>query len=420
MKEDFRIRIAVWVLFICCLIPLYTNAQSGVNSPYSRYGVGVLSEQSSGVAKAMGGIGAGFRQDNTINLKNPASYSTVDTLTFIADLGLALQNGNFSEYDVKVNARNAYFTHIAVQYRILPKVGMTLGVMPFSNVGYSFSSTETIRRDEDGVITSPNTFSGTGGLRQFMGGFGWRPTDWLSAGVNVSYLTGDINHYVYNRYSSSDVQSRTLIYSADMAGLKLDFGLQGTIRLGENTLVLGATFAPALKLESSETYKADIHSFGDSLEIDDAFSLPELLSAGFTYKWKNRMIGADVSYQTWSKASFFGEKNGLDRLSASMGFMIRPDESSKNLFKRSSYQLGLNYSQPYFKVGDNKGPMQLGVSAGISFPINTAYNSMSYLHISGEYVRVEPMAKGMITENYLRINIGVTFMERWFMKLMVD
>ena len=382
MKEDFRIRIAVWVLFIYCLIPLYTNAQSGINSPYSRYGVGVLSEQSSGIAKAMGGIGAGFRQDNTINLKNPASYSTVDTLTFT-------------------------------------KVGMTLGVMPFSNVGYSFSSTETIRRDEDGVITSTNTYSGTGGLRQFMGGFGWRPTDWLSAGVNLSYLTGDINHYVYNRYSSSDVQSRTLLYSTDMAALKLDFGLQGTIRLGENTLVLGATFAPAQKLES-ETYKTDIHSVSDTVEIADAFSLPELLSAGFTYKWKNRMIGADVSYQTWSKASFFGEKNGLDRLSASMGFMIRPDESSKNLFKRSSYQLGLNYSQPYFKVGDNKGPMQLGVSAGISFPINTAYNSMSYLHISGEYVRVEPMAKGMITENYLRINIGVTFMERWFMKLMVD
>ena len=168
----------------------------------------------------------------------------------------------------------------------------------------------------------------------------------------------------------------------------------------------------ALKIQSA--------TIDGTVEIADAFSLPELLSAGFTYKWKNRMIGADVSYQTWSKASFFGEKNGLDRLSASMGFMIRPDESSKNLFKRSSYQLGLNYSQPYFKVGDNKGPMQLGVSAGISFPINTAYNSMSYLHISGEYVRVEPMAKGMITENYLRINIGVTFMERWFMKLMVD
>ena len=371
------------------------------------------------MAKAMGGIGAGFRQVNTINLKNPASYSTVDTLTFIADLGLGLQNANFSENDVKINAHNAFVSHITIQYRILPKVGMTLGVMPFSNVGYSFSSTELIRRDEDGEITSPNTYSGTGGLRQFMGGLGWRPTRWLSAGVNVSYLTGDINYYVYNRYSSSDIQSRTLMYTTDIAGLKLDFGVQGTVLLGENTLVLGATFTPARKLDG-ETYKTDIHSTSKTEEITDAFSLPDFLSAGFTYKWKNRMIGADVSYQTWSKASFFGEKNGLDRLSSAVGFMVRPDESSKNLFKRSSYQFGLNYSQPYFKVGDNKGPMQLGVSAGFSVPINTSYNSMSWLHISGEYIRVEPMVKGMITENYLRINIGITFMERWFMKLMVD
>ena len=64
--------------------------------------------------------------------------------------------------------------------------------------------------------------------------------------------------------------------------------------------------------------------------------------------------------------------------------------------------------------------MQFGVSAGFTVPINTSYNSISYLHVSGEYVRVQPMSKGLITENYLRINIGVTFMERWFMKLMVD
>ena len=30
------------------------------------------------------------------------------------------------------------------------------------------------------------------------------------------------------------------------------------------------------------------------------------------------------------------------------------------------------------------------------------------------------MSKGLITEHYIRINVGVTFMERWFMKLMVD
>lgn len=419
MRKVFKTRISVSALLFLCLIPFNAHAQSGINSPYSRYGVGLLSDHSTGITKSMGGIGAGFRENSVMNLKNPASYSAVDTLTFIADLGFTLQNGNFTENGVKVNARNMYMSHMAMQFRILPKVGMTVGFMPFSNIGYSFKNTELVRRDEDGEIKATNTYTGVGGLREFMGGLGWRPTRWLSAGVNVSYLTGDINHYVYNTYSSSDVQSRTKIYATDMSAVKFDLGLQGTIRLGDNRLVLGATFAPAQNL-SSETTVMDVHSVSDTATIADAFALPELMSAGFTYSWKNRMIGADVSYQTWSKARFFGESYGCDRLSAAAGFRICPDETSKNLFKHSSYQIGVNFAQPYFNVGADKGPMQFGVSAGLSIPITTGYQSMSYLHISGEYVRVQPMVKGMITENYVRINIGVTFLERWFMKLMVD
>lgn len=419
MKKVSETALNVWAILLLCLIPLDAYAQSGINSPYSRYGVGILSDVSTGITKSMGGIGAGFREINTLNLKNPASYSTVDTLTLIADMGFALQNCNFNENGVKLNAHNAYVSHMAMQFRILPKVGMTVGIMPFSNVGYSFSQSEMVRMDEDGEISSTNTYSGNGGLRQFMGGLGWRPTEWLSAGINLSYLAGDINHYVYNRYSSSEVQPRTKMYSTEMGALKMDLGLQGTIRFGENSLVLGATFSPAQKLES-ETKITDLHSISDTVSVADAFSLPELMSAGFLYKWKNKMIGADVSYQTWSKARFFGETYGSDRLTAAAGFMIRPDDTSKNLFKRTSYQFGVNMAQPYFKIGDSQGPIQFGVSAGLSMPITLSYNSMTYLHLSGEYVRVQPMSKGMITENYIRINLGVTFMERWFMKIMVD
>lgn len=367
----------------------------------------------------MGGLGAGFRHDNTLNLKNPASYSAVDTLTFIADLGFALQNANFSEGDVRVNAHNASISHMAMQFRVLPKVGMTVCFMPFSNVGYSFSESGVVERDIDREITSTSTYSGTGGLRQFMAGWGWRPTEWLSLGLNASYISGDLTHDISNTYSSTEVQSRYKSYVTEMGALKLDFGAQGTLKMGENNLVLGVVYSPAQKLES-ETYVADVHSTSDTTYIADAFSLPDMLSAGFTYKWKNRMIGADVSYQNWSKASFFGKKTGSDRLSAALGFMVRPDETSHNVFKSSSYQMGVNVSQSYFKLDGNQGPMQFGVTAGISIPISNSYNSMSYLHVSGEYVRVQPMVKGMISENYLRINIGVTFMERWFMKLMID
>jgi len=40
------------------------------------------------------------------------------------------------------------------------------------------------------------------------------------------------------------------------------------------------------------------------------------------------------------------------------------------------------------------------------------------LNISGQWVHSS--AKGMITENTFRINIGLTFNERWFMKWKVD
>lgn len=420
MRRFFERITAVLALFVFCLTgSSQVMAQTGVNSPYSRYGLGLLSDQSTGITRSMGGIGAGFRYPNTLNLKNPASYSAVDTLTFIADLGFTLQNGNFSEGDVRINAHNASISHMAMQFRVLPKVGMTVSFMPFSTVGYSFSGSSLIRRDEDGEITSTNSYSGTGGVRQFMAGLGWRTTNWLSLGVNASYLTGDMTHEISNSYSSSDVQSRKKTYQADMAALKLDFGAQGKLSLGDNDLVLGLTYSPAQKLES-ETFVTDVHSSSDTVTIADAFSLPDMLSAGFTYSTKKRMIGADVSYQTWSKASFLGQKTGSDRLSAALGFMYKPDDVSHNLFKRSSYQMGVNVSQSYFKVGDLKGPMQFGISAGMSIPINSSYNSMSYLNISGEYVRVQPLEKGMITENYLRINISVTFMERWFMKLMID
>lgn len=420
MKRVFENIITILVFSVFCLHGYCpAKAQTGVNSPYSRYGLGLLSDQSTGITKSMGGIGAGFRYPNTLNMKNPASYSMVDTLTFIADLGFALQNGNFSENGVRVNAHNAYINHLAMQFRILPKVGMTVGFMPFSNVGYGFSGKELVRRDEDGEITATNAYSGTGGVRQFIGGLGWRPTKWLSIGANASYLSGDITHYISNTYSSSDVQSRYKTYYTEMSALKLDFGLQGTLSFGERSLVLGATYTPAQKL-NSDTYVADVHSVSDTTFIADAFSIPELLSAGFTYKWEHGMFGADVSYQTWSKASFFGQKTGADRISAAAGFMYRPDEMNRNIFKRTAYQVGFNVAQPYFNVGDSRGPMQFGVSAGFSIPISTSYNSMSYFHFSGEYVRVQPMSKGMVTENYIRINLGITFMERWFMKLMVD
>ena len=80
---------------------LFVSAQSGTNSPYSQYGLGVLSDQTSGFNRGMNGVGLGFHEHNQINYLNPASYSSIDSLTFIFDAGISGQVTNFEENGVR-------------------------------------------------------------------------------------------------------------------------------------------------------------------------------------------------------------------------------------------------------------------------------------------------------------------------------
>ena len=52
-------------------------------------------------------------------------------------------------------------------------------------------------------------------------------------------------------------------------------------------------------------------------------------------------------------------------------------------------------------------------------PIINRINNRSVLHVSGQLIRMEPKGAGLIAETYLRLNIGLTFNESWFMKIRV-
>lgn len=65
-------------------LALAVNAQSGMNSPYSQWGLGLLSDQTSGFNAGMNGVGLGFHEHNQVNYITPASYSSVDSLTFLS------------------------------------------------------------------------------------------------------------------------------------------------------------------------------------------------------------------------------------------------------------------------------------------------------------------------------------------------
>ncbi|MDE6126558.1 MAG: hypothetical protein K2G30_06340, partial [Muribaculaceae bacterium] len=61
-------------------------AQNSTVTPYSRFGYGVLEQQANTQQRGMGGVGIAMRSGRQINFMNPASYATIDSLTFLFDI----------------------------------------------------------------------------------------------------------------------------------------------------------------------------------------------------------------------------------------------------------------------------------------------------------------------------------------------
>jgi hypothetical protein len=389
-----------------------------------------------GINKSMGGTGIGLRNNSQINLLNPASYAAVDTLTFLLDVGVSLHNANFTEGAVKMNARNTTFDYLAMQFRLKPRLGMTIAMMPFSNIGYNFSNSavidsyedpttgEIIKSEEGEEITVTNRYYGDGGLRQVTAGLGWSPFRGFSVGGNFSYIYGEIYHYAYNQYSETSISTRTKQYIADISTYKVDFGAQYQASFGKNRITLGATYQLGHEI-GNDTYVIDMTSTGTSVTSSDTLrttpmSIPSGYGAGISYTFDERLtFAADYSVQQYGATNFFGYK-GADRHRASIGFEYIPELVTRKLFRRARYRAGLHYATAHYYVGDHKGPTEYGATVGIGLPIMNGWNGKSIVNISGQAVHVRPNAPGMITENYLRLSVGLSFNEGWFDKWKVQ
>lgn len=411
-------------LLTIILLAQVLHAENGMNSPYTRYGFGQLSTMEVGVNRGMGGTGIGLQNNSQINMLNPASYAAVDTLTFLLDVGMSLHNTNFAEGNVRKNARNTTFDYLAMQFRLIPNLGMTIGMMPYSNIGYNFSNTQTIRDDEDGQVTTTNRYYGDGGLRQVTVGLGWKPFKGFSAGTNLSYLYGEVYHYVYNQYSDASISTRTKQYAADITTYKANFGIQYQGAFGKNRITLGATYQLGHTIDD-DAYIIDMISTGSTVTSSDtikssSFSIPSGFGVGISYTYDERLtFAADYSVQQYGTAEFFGYK-GADYHRASIGFEYIPEHITRNIFRRARYRAGLHYATSHYNIGEHRGPSEYGASVGIGLPIMNRWNAKSIINISGQAVHVRPNAPGMITENYLRLSIGISFNESWFDKWRVQ
>lgn len=392
----------------------FTAQAQLTSSPYSKFGYGLLNDNATSAQRAMGGVGYAMRSGRQINVMNPASYAATDSLTFLFDMGVNLETYSYRDADARFNDVGGGLDYITMQFPLSKRLGMSVGLLPFSSVGYAFGSE---------IENGTSSRQGSGGINMAYVGLGYRPVKGLSVGFNLSYLFGNTFNDVYAISSSGSTSLFEKVMK--VRDWRAEFGIQYGYTFGiDHTVTAGVTFSPgkdlrghtyAVKYDVNSDTKADTVGYTN---LKGKFSLPDTWGFGVNYQWADRlMVEADFTLQNWSKAKYTAIE-GYDediqfanRTKFAFGAQYR-HKVRGNYLQRIQWRAGMFTGRDYMMVAGNH-VNEFGVSAGFGLP--TPGGNKTVINLGFQYIHRQASPNPLVKENYCNITLGVNLNELWFM-----
>lgn len=403
----------------------YAQGSNRINSPYSMFGPGEVMGNQYFRNLSMGGISQGFRSNVSINHLNPASYTALDSLSFV------FEGTVFSHiYQQRIEDREqttsaSYLANLNFGFPIRRGWRMAAGIMPYSQTGYKI--TDFQQDDISGRVNY--TYEGRGGINQVYMGHGVNLFRGLSVGVNVAYLFGTITDNRVAQSDSSGFFRTAWNYADNVDGVMFHYGAQWQFQAGEQRrITIGATFTPAasLQIEQSRYITRALPGVtgSDTLSVQTGamgnMEIPSALSVG-TFVRFNPYWSAGIDFQTqqWSQYKVFDQLQGLnDSYQVRFGALHNPRvQTFSGYFSRIQYRAGLRYGQSFIQITDASASKQdfqeLGMAFGIGLPLR---GSLSAINLGFEYSQRFSSSPDLMNENFFRFNIGLNIYERWFVR----
>jgi hypothetical protein len=405
------------LMFVLAVASIFAFSQNNTNSPYTRYGYGEITESLSGEQRAMGGTGFALRPSNGINSLNPASYSRIDSTTFLFDVGVSGLLSRFSDPLGNRTLFNANIEYLTVQFPLMRNVGFSAGLQPYSFSGYNYYSTSYLPTTEyPDTIFSTQRYYGNGGINQIYGGLSVEVLKHISLGVNAYYMFGSSINSRELSFSDVLVQSSAQKDSITVSSLRLRYGIQLFNTFAKkHEFNLGAIYEFKKKLNATftEATGSVLTDLTTSEDIYTQFDTPETFGVGFAYTYDKKLtLTADYSMQKWADAKFIGTLDTLSNSSKiAIGAEYQPDKKGRHYYEKVLYRAGFNLSDPYYKINGAIQPKNFGITFGLGLPLK---NSNTILNTSFEYGKIG--TAGMLREDYFKITINAAFNETWFFK----
>jgi len=422
-------------LSLICLFALLAAGVAGqkeISSPYARYGIGNLTPQGTFRTLAMGGISSGIRNNLTLNYLTPASYSSIDTASFIFDFGLDYSLTTLKEGDLSFYSQDVNFSHLMLGFPIKKGWGFAAGLVPFSNGFYNIEdksapeSTGTGSSDE--ILESHR---GSGGYNKVYIGSAYNFLNYFSAGLNAFVIFGEITRYNDFVFTTDNNYFNTRDKSSNsMTGIGYEASVQFMAPLPENRFFnAGLTFTPQFKLRTTNenmiirysNVQTSIYAFDTLYKAlsETTSHFPRSIRGGVSFGKTDKLtIGADMLYSYWSKASLPGNYGTYaNTLSLSGGAEYIPDKfSNYSFFNRMEYRIGGHYDESYALYGGTK-VKGYGITFGAGIPLRKSRSRFSlFVDLS---TRGNP-GDNLPKERTLSVGASLNLYDYWFLKAKYD
>ena len=435
------------------------KAQDLNTSPFSRYGLGELNTVLSTHYLGLSNASNSFSDPQNINIANPASYAGFFKHNPIFDVSVAgkssLYRSNYSNQENSSSASNLGLNNMLIGLPIQKNLGLVLGIIPYSSMGYNAESNQTL--DSNSINYK---YSGDGSINRLLLGNGFNLINKgdsirIALGANVSYLFGTLNQLNSIEFDNSYYNSR-IQNQASISSWLFDGGIQyfqqfrnpfnsnrWFLRAGASYVLQSSAKTVNDYFAYSYTYNFNIQEIPkDTLDFEEdvigevtipskmIFSLSLGRNTQDKNVWDLAFQYTSSNWDTFNDNQLFLNQTNLPLGSFeqwALGYRITPSldwaNTNKSIFAKSNYSFGFKRAVSEVVV-QNKSLLNYGINFGVSIPMLSS-RSLSRLNLGFELGRIGNTSENNIEENYLRFSLGFsmapdTRYDRWFRKRKYD
>lgn len=393
-------------MFALIFMPQFLAAQGGSN--YSIFGIGDIFSGANASYQAMGGTHIAVPSDHSINIKNPAMWSTATSTRLMAGYNF---NQHLNETDdATLYQNNGQISGLFTLFSIDTGLGISasFGLHSFSNMNYLVSSSFSISKD-DITQNGRNTFQGSGGLSSAYLGASTKVIDNLFFGASAFIVFGPLATKTITEFDGS--------YSYNYQVTQADFASGWGSRLGLYYNYAG--FGIGAYYESLNKFDFDRERTYTSSMLTDTVvkssfsqSMPASFGVGLSYRTGKFLLAADMAIAQTSKLEYNIGKDvefqDATRYSFGLNRLGNPSRAADYL-DRMSYKFGFYYQDQYYKINNNS-ISEIGFSFGSAMPVGIGGMLDAAFVFGTRGVSSDNLIKEYFGKMYIEISVG----EIWF------